>query len=384
MIKTLLLLPFIIFSYTINAQYTVHVEVDDLPATPRAMELYMAGSFNNWNPADEKYKFQRKENGEFYIDLSLTAGMYEYKITRGGWNTAECNADGSDRVNRTLKVAKEEILSISIDGWKDNFAVVPEVKSTAGKYVRLVDSAFYIPQLGRKRRIQVYLPEGYTSSKQRYPVLYMHDGQNIFDDKTSFAGEWGVDEMMDTIKRKKCIVVAIDNDGVHRTNEYCPWDFRMYPDVQKLNKGEGKAYTDFLVRTLKPYIDKKYRTLGDKSNTWIAGSSMGGLISLYAVLQYPAVFGGAGIFSPSVWICKNELLPFIKQKGKKVSSRIFFYCGKDESPEMVPDMLLAFGQLAAVSKSKMTTVIRDEGMHNEKNWRRELPLFYEWIVESKK
>jgi predicted alpha/beta superfamily hydrolase len=211
----------------------------------------------------------------------------------------------------------------------------------------------------------------------------MHDGQNLFDDKTSFAGEWGVDEFMDTMKMKKCIVVAIDNDGQYRMNEYCPWDFRLIPDLEKINKGEGKAYTDFLVKSLKPFIDKKYRTLKDKNNTWIAGSSMGGLISLYAVLQYPAVFGGAGIFSPSVWICKSNLLQFIKQKGKKVNSRIFFYCGKDESPEMVPDMLLAFEQLAVVSKSKMTTVIRDEGMHNEQTWRKELPLFYSWIAGTK-
>jgi predicted alpha/beta superfamily hydrolase len=382
--KFQLFFAFLFFSSVLFAQHRVHIGVDDLPATPRAMELYIAGSFNNWNPADEKYKFQRKENGEFYIAIALAEGTYEYKITRGGWSTGECNADGSDRANRTLKVAKEEILGISIAGWKDNFAALPEVKSTAGKHVRVADSAIYIPQLGRKRRIWIYLPEGYAASKQRYPVLYMHDGQNVFDEKTSFAGEWGADEFMDTVSKKKCIIVAIDNGGLQRTNEYSPWDFRLIPNLQKINKGEGKAYTDFLVKTLKPYIDRKYRTLRDKNNTWIAGGSMGGLISLYAVVQYPAVFGGAGIFSPSVWICRNELLQFIKQKGKKVNSRIFFFCSKKESPSMAPDMLLAFEQLAAVSKSKMTTIIRDEGLHSERTWRKELPLFYEWIVGSKK
>lgn len=268
-------------------------------------------------------------------------------------------------------------------GWKDNFANTPQRTSTASKQVLIADTALYIPQLARKRRIQVYLPEGYSTSKIRYPVLYMHDGQNLFDDKTAFASEWGVDEFMDTMKMKKCIVVAIDNDGQYRTNEYCPWDFKLIPNLQKTNKGEGKAYTDFLVKTVKPFIDKKYRTLKDKNNAWIAGSSMGGLISLYAIVKYPSVFGGAGIFSPSVWICKNELLQFIKEKGKKVNSRIFFFCSKKESPSMAPDMLLAFQQLAAVSKSTMTTVIRDEGLHNEKTWRKELPLFYSWMVKSK-
>lgn len=367
-------------SFQVLAQHPVHLEVDDLPATPMASELYLAGSFNNWNPGDEKFAFQRKGNGEFYIDLLLPAGTYEYKITRGSWPLSECNADGSDRPNRILNVTDEVILGISIAGWKDHFANVPEKKSTASRQVRLADSAFYMPQLDRRRRIQVYLPEGYASSKQRYPVLYMHDGQNLFDDKTSFAGEWGVDEFMDTVNRKKCIIVAIDHGGEERMQEFCPWDFRLMPDLQRLNRGKGKAYADFLVKTLKPFIDKKYRTLRDKNNTWTAGSSMGGLISLYAVLRYPAVFGGAGVFSPSVWICKKELLQFIKQNGKKVNSRIFFYCGKMESPEMVSDMLLAFQQLAAVSKSKMTTVIRDGGMHNEGAWRRELPLFYVFVI----
>lgn len=252
--------------------------------------------------------------------------------------------------------------------------------STAGKYVEIADTAFLMPQLNRSRTIRIYLPEGYKSSKKRYPVLYMHDGQNVFDNATSFAGEWGVDEFMDTVMQKRCIVVAIDNGGIKRMNEYCPFDFTLNPQNPKENKGEGKAYTDFLVKTLKPFIDKKYRTLKSKGNTFIAGASMGGLISLYAVLAYPKVFAGAGIFSPSVWICKEELLALIKSRGKQVKSKLFFYCGKQEGKEMVPDMLAAFEALTGVSKSKMKTIIRDDGKHNEAAWRREFPLFYEWLT----
>ena len=108
---------------------------------------------------------------------------------------------------------------------------------------------------------------------------------------------------------------------------------------------------------------------------------MGGLISFYAVLKYPKVFGGAGVFSPSVWICKEDLLKLVKTTGKKVNSKIYFYCGKLEGPGMVPDMLKAFEELAAVSKSKMTVVIRDDGKHNEPTWRKEFPLFYKWYYE---
>ncbi|MCX6319254.1 MAG: alpha/beta hydrolase-fold protein [Bacteroidetes bacterium] len=380
MLRSKLLVILWVFPFRLFAQHPIHIEITSLPPEPRTYDLYMAGSFNNWNPADEKFMFQRKGNGQFYIDVNLPAGNYEYKITRGSWKEVETNTDGSDKSNRVLKVEKEESISVSIAGWKDQFAAVPVI-STASKQVRVADTAMYMPQLKRKRKIEVYLPEGYGTSKERYPVLYMHDGQNLFDDKTSGAGEWGVDEFMDTMRMRKCIVVAIANDGIHRLHEYSPWDFRLKSDTENIIRGEGKAYTDFLVKTLKPYIDKKYRTRKDKANTWVAGSSMGGLISFYAVLQYPTVFGGAGIFSPSVWIAKQPLLSLIKIKGKKVNSRLFFFCSKEESPDMAPDMLLAFQQLARVSKSPMTTIIRDQGGHNEGTWRKELPLFYEFIVK---
>jgi alpha-glucosidase len=379
--KPLLLACCIFFTSILSAQFTVHIEANSLPPEPKGYNLYLAGSFNGWNPADEKYMFQRRGNGQFYIDIKLPAGNYEYKITRGSWTAVECQANGTDKGNRQLKVTGDESMIITIEAWKDNFPN-KEIRSTASKRVTIVDTAFYIPQLNRKRRIIIYLPENYTTSGKRYPVLYMHDGQNVFDDATSFAGEWGVDEFLDTAKQKSSIVVAVDNGGPKRLNEYCPYDFTLNPANPKGNKGEGQSYVDFLVKTLKPFIDKKYRTLKESKHTLIAGGSMGGLISLYAVLKYPKVFGGAGVFSPSVWICKDDLLKYIKSAGKKVKARIYFYCGKMESESMVPDMLLAFEQLAAVSKSGMTTVIRDDGKHNEPTWRKEFPAFYKWVNNS--
>jgi predicted alpha/beta superfamily hydrolase len=200
----------------------------------------------------------------------------------------------------------------------------------------------------------------------------MHDGQNVFDDATSFAGEWGVDEFLDSGMLKNCIVVAIDHGGSKRINEYCPYD------MEKFGKGEGNEYVDFLVKTLKPFIDKNYHTLKDKSHTFIAGSSMGGLISMYAVLKYPTVFGGAGVFSPAFWI-GPEIFDDIKAKGKKVNSKIYFYGGKQEGETMIPEILKAFEMMNKVSKSKMETVIRDDGKHNEARWRIEFPMFYRWI-----
>jgi predicted alpha/beta superfamily hydrolase len=210
----------------------------------------------------------------------------------------------------------------------------------------------------------------------------MHDGQNLFDDATSYSGEWGVDDYLDSLgmNANDCIVVAVDNGGLRRMNEYSPYDFDLGTRGASphTNKGEGNEYVDFLVKTLKPYIDKNYRTAKNKANTAIAGSSMGGLISLYAVLKYPRVFGAAGIFSPAFWIAP-QIFADINTKGKKVHARIYFYAGKLEGENMVPDMLRAYEGLSKVSRSKLQAVIRDDGKHNEATWRREFPLFYEWI-----
>ncbi|HYM95153.1 MAG TPA: alpha/beta hydrolase-fold protein, partial [Chitinophagaceae bacterium] len=309
-------------------------------------------------------------------------GSYEYKIIRGGWDRMECKKEGAGIQNRQLILSSDTVITLNIEGWSDHFPAKPKL-STASKNVHIISAAFLIPQLKRLRRIWIYLPNSYNTSKKRYPVLYMHDGQNLFEDTTSYSGEWGVDECLDTMK-KKCIVVAIDNGGDKRLNEYCPYNFSLKGIAANYssNKGEGNQYVDFLVKTLKPFIDKKYRTLQDKNHTFIAGSSMGGLISMYAVLKYPNVFGCAGIFSPAFWV-GPKIFTDIKSKGKKVNSKIYFYAGKQESESMVPDMLKAIEGMNKISHSKLRAIIRDDGRHNEQTWRREFPLFYQWIMPPK-
>jgi len=378
MIRLIFILKAILFSSILLGQNNIHFEIKSIPSNTDNKNLYMAGSFNNWNPGDEKYRFNKNERGNYCLNLNLNTGSYEFKITRGGWDKVECKKDGSWIENRIYKIESDSIIELSIEGWEDKFTT-KQKSSTAGKNVQIIDTAFYIPQLNRTRRIWVYLPDNYKVSKKKYPVLYMHDGQNVFDDKTSLAGEWGVDEYLDTANITRCIVVAIDNGGEKRMNEYAPYDFKPNRDASKSVTAEGGLYIDFIVKTLKPFIDKKYRTLRDKNNTYITGSSLGGLISLYAVLKYPKVFGGAGIFSPAFWICEPQLLNYIKARGKKVNSRIYFYCGKQEGESTVQDMLKIFVDLASISRSKMTSVIRDNGRHNEETWRKEFPLFYKWL-----
>lgn len=370
-------------SFSLIAQQKIRIEINSLPATtPAGSSIFIAGNFNGWNPQNKNFQFQKNDK-RYFIELSLNTGGYEYKITRGGWDKAECSKEGKDIENRDLKVNADATIELSIDGWKDLFAAQPQ-KSTANKNVQVIDTSFFMPQLNRSRRVWIYLPTSYNSSKKKYPVLYMHDGQNVFDDLTSYSGEWGVDEALDTLGAKagECIVVAIDNGGDKRLNEYCPYDFSLsgLPINYKLEKGEGGLYVDFLVKTLKPFIDKKYRTLRKKGNTFTAGSSMGGLISMYAVLKYPKKFGGAGVFSPAFWVAP-KLFDDVKNKGKKVKAKIYFYAGDEEGASMVPLTIKAFNEMHHVSKSKMETVIRSGGKHNEARWRQEFPLFYEWVMK---
>jgi predicted alpha/beta superfamily hydrolase len=255
--------------------------------------------------------------------------------------------------------------------------------STANKNVQIIDTVFFMPQLNRYRRIWIYLPQTYTTSKKKYPVIYMHDGQNVFDNRTSFAGEWGVDEALDTLGSlvKKSIIVAIDNGGEKRLNEYAPYDFTINKNNGTGNiKGEGEQYVAFIVKTLRPFINKNYRTRKTCRYTFTAGSSMGGLISFYALLKYPKIFGGAGVFSPSFWVAP-QLKTDIVNRSKKMKGKVYLYAGKLEAEEMVPDLLTIFNLLHQHSNAKITTVIRAEGKHNEASWRQEFPHFYKWIMQ---
>ena len=383
--KTIFFQVSLLLTLSLASQQKIRIEINSLPANnPANSSLFVAGSFNGWNPQNKRFQFQKNEKG-YFLELSLNAGSYEYKITRGGWDKVECTKDGRDVGNRTLKVETEPTIEVAVEGWKDLFTSSSQPKkSTANKNVRIIDTAFFIPQLNRPRRVWIYLPPSYNSSTKKYPVMYMHDGQNVFDDLTSFSGEWGVDEAMDTLglKTKECIVVGIDNGGNKRLNEYCPYDFDLKGIAANnvSGKGEGALYVDFLAKTLKPFIDKKYRTLKDSKNTFTAGSSMGGLISMYAVLKYPKVFGGAGVFSPAFWV-GPKIFDDIKAKGKKVNAKIYFYAGDEEGETMVPMTLQAFNEMHKVSKSKMCEVIRAGGKHNEQRWRIEFPLFYEWLMK---
>ena len=375
--KILAFITFICCSYYATAQYTVRVIVKDIAAKAKD-EIYIAGNFNDWNPADNDSKLKPFAGGRRIIVFNdVDTGHYEFKFTRGSWDKVETSSKGEDITNRSVDIKGDTSLELSIAGWKDDAPEKPK-PNTASANVLIIDTAFYMPQLNRYRRIWIYLPPSYKQTKNKnYPVLYMHDGQNLFNEQTAFSGEWGVDECLDSLAQilnKDCMVVGIDNGGDKRMTEYNPYDDDKY------GKGEGKQYLDFIAKTLKPYIDSNYRTLKDANHTFIAGSSMGGLISMYALVQYPDVFGTAGVFSPSFWLTPQLYKDVAAVKWQK-KLRIYFYAGEKESATMIRDMQKMFNMVKDKRCCQAEYVTFPLGQHNEKYWRQEFDDFYRWLMQ---
>lgn len=361
---------------TSYGQYTIRLVVNEVGAKKQD-DIYVTGNFNNWNPRDEKYKLKPFGVSRRAIILKdVVAGKYEFKFTRGGFDKVETTAKGEDVPNHEITVKEDVAQNFDIPGWKDDYPDKPK-PNTATAQVRVIDTAFAIPQLNRKRRIWAYLPKSYATSTKKYPVIYMQDGQNLFNEQTAPFGEWGVDETLDTLQRltgKEAIIIGIDNGGDKRMTEYNPYDFKTY------GKGEGKQYVDFLVLTLKPYIDKKFRTLKDSSHTFVAGSSMGGLISLYAVVKYPNVFGGAGIFSPAFWTASAIYDDVAKADFGSEMKRFYFYASNKESEMMVPDMDKMIATIEKKGNYETRRLMNPLGKHNEATWRKEFADFYKFII----
>jgi alpha-glucosidase len=246
-------------------------------------------------------------------------------------------------------------------------------KSTASKHV----STFTIeaPQLKMTKKIWVYLPKSYDNSKKKYPVIYMHDAQNLFDATTSYAGEWNVDETLDNLNAE-VIIIGIEHGNDKRMEELTPFQHEKY------GGGKADAYLDFIVKTLKPKIDTEYRTKTNTKNTALFGSSLGGLVSFYAALKYPEVFGKVGCFSPSFWFNRKEILAMM-EKTETFNTKIYFLCGDDEGDDDVINDLNAMERLVNSKryecKKRNKKVIVKGGQHNEKLWREGFGNAYLWL-----
>lgn len=306
-------------------QNSVTILLDTNSSVPEHSAVYISGNFEGWKGGNENFVLEK--NGEFYeTTLTDTLGNLEFKFTLGNWDTVEKDENGNDIKNRTYQFSKpNDTLLVTVESWGDQ-----EKKNLVlPKNIQILNDSLYIPQLDRYRRIWVYTPSNYEDSNKKYPVVYMHDGQNLFMEQTSGFGEWKADETLDALSKYhdlEVIAVGIDHGKEFRTSELSPFKYDY------AEKPEGLAYLDFIVNTLKPKIDSTYRTKPDRTNTAMIGASLGGLISHYAGFKHKDIFGKIGAFSPSYWI-SDSIYNFTKSNNLK----LYLLAGTEEGYSLLPD-----------------------------------------------
>lgn len=242
----------------------------------------------------------------------------------------------------------------------------------------IIEEDYEIPQLKKRRRIAAILPANYHQSEKFYPVLYLHDGQNLFNEHSPF-GNWAIDKSLEKLNAMgmgDLIVITIDHGGEDRVVEYLPFA------TKKFGEGMGRVYLQFLMETLKPYVDKKFRVLTGSEHTGIGGSSMGGLISLYAGFTMPDIFGKLMIFSPSLWT-SHEIFETARKFQPKPHTSMYLYAGGKESRHHLPNIRILEatmrGKCATSENFRFHLSINPEGTHSEPNWGAEFPHAVEWL-----
>ncbi|MDC0558948.1 alpha/beta hydrolase-fold protein [Candidatus Izimaplasma bacterium] len=368
--------------------------------------ISMGSNLNSWDPANTEYFATKIDDLTYQLVLELTTipDVIEYKWTvqdpdnSSVWTKVEKSEEGMEIGNRTATGSKGEI--IVIDDIIGNFATdTGGPNSTVVGNLEIIAN-FVIPQIDiHDTTIRIWTPSTYNPDDEttKYPVIYMHDGQNCFDVATSYAGEWGIDETIEDFIARSihtgAIVVGIDNSGAYRQNTYTPeWDgpglgfdpeyLNQFPS----NETYGERYAQFIVLTLKPYIDANYNTLTDRENTSIAGSSMGGLISFYVGLKYMDVFGSIGIFSPAFQVAtetgRHTFIDSLDFTGDNLP-KVYIDGGELEGDftrfvEMIANELYDAGLPAA----NITTFIGENQGHNEPAWRARFPSAYIWFYND--
>ncbi|HLF20200.1 MAG TPA: alpha/beta hydrolase-fold protein [Bacteroidota bacterium] len=287
-------------------------------STPADAKIFVAGNhpkLGDWDPG--RIELLRENDSAWAITEIFPKGsQLEYKVTRGSWNKQAIYAEGVIPGNFRLTVSQDTAIVVRPISWSDSYVAVGKGITGNVKYHRSIMGE----GLRYDRDVIVWLPPSYDKDElRRYPVLYMHDGQNVFDPSTSFIGyDWHVDEVADSLMRgekiQEIIIVAVNNSP-DRVPEYSDSEL-------------GRKYATFVVYQLKPFIDKTYRTKPDAANTGVMGSSMGGLSSFLFVWWYPDVFSKAGCLSSAFLFDDGKTLKEVDSyKGPGKNVRVYMDCG---------------------------------------------------------
>lgn len=365
-------------------------------AKPEDATLRLVGSFTAWDPFSGVPLSLLKDNTYYVVhpfDEAEIGTKISYKFVLiyddqppgTGFDNEEVDSKGMRMNNRELVLtAGKTRVDAKIGGFK-GMGTGTVTRGTLEKVV------LDMPQFsdGRKRTIRIWLPDGYHSenTEKKYPVLYMHDGQNLFDQNTSFSNEWQIDETIGAMMDKGydgTIVVGIDN-GPERLDEYTPSAFPVRPENASYNiTAKGDLYAAFVVDTVKPYIDANYNTLTGKEHTGIGGSSMGGIISFFMALEYQHLFSYGVIFSSSFWLYEAATpTNFINEKitDPLLAPKLYLYHGNGEgSYTYLNTIATALGN-KGVASTKYTTYVGLGRDHTELAWSLEFPRAYRWLVD---
>jgi len=346
-----------------------------------ARPVFVTGNFNGWATRDEQYKMEKVKEGHYqytFQNVPPTIEKFEYKYVKGGWEAEELAPDGYPPANRRMENPRGKVNDV-VPRWKQHS------KGYDPQYypeIQIVSKRFNVPQLRRRRRISVLLPWDYASSNKRYPVLYLQDGQNLFEDTAPF-GTWAVDRQLAALAQRGkggFIVVAIDHGGRDRVREYSPYD------SQRWGEGLGQEYARFLAETLKPHIDANFRTLPDRAHTGIGGSSMGGLISIYAGILFPQTYSKFMIFSPSLWAAPKVYFEPVRFSPYS-NTKIYLYAGGKEGAGVITNVYRFKESMETRGFDPEQMHIKLEtdplGRHTEDRWGQEFPKAAEWLFGDK-
>lgn len=372
MIKKLLLFLFLALSVRAqeSVKITFKIEANNIPDSAR---VYITGNTNqlgSWNPGK--------------VSLINTSGNFwertfvfpkdreiEYKITLGSWGTEAVKDNGSVPSNSKMVVKTDTTIDTVINHWKNQLE--SELKGqVTGKidYYRNVKGEGILP-----RDVLVWLPPDYnTDINTRYPVLYMQDGQNLFDPVTSaFGVDWQIDETADSLIKKgkiRAIIIVGLTNTKWRSSEYADND-------------TGHAYMKYVVNKVKPFIDTTYRTLSDAENTVVGGSSLGGLISFMLGWNYPGVFSKVICMSPALKIYKINYVKNVEHyTGPHKDLRFYFDAGSYSIDSLlIPgtiEMIKALEKQGYKYGEDIMWYKDKAGLHNEASWAKRIwrPLLF--------
>lgn len=350
--------------------------------------VYLIGTLNDWRPEGVFLGYIPEGQHKLKVRIAdVPEGPLEFRLSRGGWSAISCRTDGTTAAPFIADVKANTVSEVSVAAWSDDFPV-----AATAEQVYWLSEAFFFPELKAYRKVWVYLPKSYAyTGRKRYPVLYMHDGQHLFEEAAAVGRKgpvgWQVDKAINAAAAE-AIVVAIAHGGGERDRLH---DYVVEP-VSEMPEPAGREYLADIIHTLKPYVDAHYRTRADRRHTAMAGSSLGGLLSLYAGLMHADNFACLGVFSPSLWLDNKQVDAFIKASAETEQERqsYFLYGGslenlkiQDIAPVAMDKNIEAIGKLLSGRLQANAAVdINPVGKHGTLYWQQAFPRFYEWWWEQ--